>query len=307
MPMNRSSRLLLKQVLVAIITFSAVLSQSILSREDKEFSQKCGTFNSIYCSAITITFSLMLQKERSEGILLPSLLVSSLFFISSQLNFYFIPLLNATYTTICTQPRLITIYVLSLCFMRNKFKISNFLGICLIILSLVLLSIDKEGGLEKHFMRNCCFVSLGSVFSGTAFFSFDYFIKGRVLCPHNYVFVSQVFTMLFSVLFLFLRKHLFSDAADFSVLRDPRFYSLASSYTVFTICVFMQSFLFGMIPRVLLGIITHTTSDIITEWRYRGGLSWSIALKYTICVSGVLIYQHSMIRSYFKKRPTAPE
>lgn len=315
MPMNRQSHLFLKQYVLAICTFISTISQSILIRDDKEdkklsgdnekFSQRCGIFNSIYCSIIIISISFLMQKERNKGVLWPSFFVSLLFFISGQINFYFIPLLSPTYTTICTQPRLIMIYVLSLLFMKNKFRISNIIGISLIILSLVLISLEKGGISKNHFLRNCFFVSLGSVFSGAAFFSFDYFIKAKVVCPYHYITISQMITLVLSALFLLFRKYLLQDV-DFSVIKDGRFYLLATSYTMFSLCVFSQSFLFDMIPRILFGILVRTTADISTEFYYNKGLSLAVMTKYSICMLGVLIYQYNKILSYFKKQFSHP-
>lgn len=295
----------MKQIPAAVTTFGALLTIAIIERRDKQLSSQCGAFSSIFCGIIIAGFAFNFQKGGDRNIRLASLLISSLFFISTQINFVVAPRLNPIYSAICNQPKTVVVYLLSLMFLRNKFRITNVIGIGLIIASIILLSTNVESSPKQNGLASALVAALGSVFAGLAMFTFDYLIRSKNVCFYNYVFLTQMYTIGISLAFLLVKKLLWAQNSTLSyayIFGNWKFYVLAVSYTALSVSMFVQSFVFTLIPRILVNIVTHTSANIIAQWVCNGCLERKILMNYLLCMVGVLVYQYSNIKQYFANK-----
>lgn len=279
---------LLKQTSALLFYGLAYTAYQSLIRSSGLSSFKTNPLYTAYSSAILGVFSFFLVDKKNEGILALSFVETVLLFLAGQVRFHFSPKLSTMRESIFSQPRIITVYALSVAFLGNKIGILRCAGIAAIIVSLVLMALEKEEKLHAdNTQTSCVFLASASCVSGFANFFFDYQLKPRISYAMHYVFVSKTWSLCLSILYFGALSLILGSSLR--ILSEPLFHATALSYTAMNIAMLFLFFLVDVVSRTISLVLVHAFSDIFLDWCMRR-VSWSVLPKYLLCITGVLVY-----------------
>ncbi|KCZ80151.1 hypothetical protein H312_02453 [Anncaliia algerae PRA339] len=281
--------------------FITLIVKSILYRKQQKICENQASEITAMSSILIIIISYFIYKKKNASIInLPTLLVSLLFFVANLLYFEAVSKLTPMIETICSKSNIIIVFILNFIFISSKIIGTQIAGLVCLLTSYIMISLTKEASADQlNSAKHIIIFTISAALEGFAFFNFDYFIVNHLTDFFHYVFLAQIYNLMFNLvhlLFLVSTKKIIL----FNYVNDINYYLIIILYVGVSAFWFCLSFTFELVPRVLITTVIYTLSDVTSE-----GILSNCDFKnigwYALCVAGVLMYQYDDIRKYFIK------
>ncbi|RVD93231.1 hypothetical protein TUBRATIS_002430 [Tubulinosema ratisbonensis] len=268
------------------------------------FAHQAVLFDGFVLTLISFAMNLRRKKEKNKYEFFILLMIMGMFFYASKLYMNCVASLSAFIVSIFTQSRVVVTFLFHIFILRKKFVKSEFIGVVLICVFILIISFKKNNQKIKKNqvfkIKYAMLTSFSSALSGLSSCLFDSEIKLKIKNYISYSLESNFIYFLIALMY-----HIFyikiNNLSFFTGFDRKDFYIIAFISSSISGIAMLNCFCFSVMERMLMSFLSKIVSDLIIDIL----LSYKIELITCVCYFGVilgaLIYKYDEITKFFKK------
>lgn len=298
--------------IIKIIVFNLYFFLGILyayyAREYKEisstFAHQAVLFDGLILSAVSLALNIKQRNEKNKYNLLLLFLIMSMFFYASKLYMNSVASLSAFIVSIFTQSRVIVTFLFHILILRKKFCITEFLGVFLICMFILIISYTKNNKKMKDNqifkLKFALLTSLSSGLSGLASCFFDSEIKSKIYDHISYSLESNFIYFLVALVYHLIYINM-NNISFFDGFNQKRFYIIAGISSSISGIAMLNCFCFNVIERMIMSFLSKILSDLIIDIIFKYEIETITCICYFGVIFGSIIFKYNEIVEAFKK------